>query len=136
QLGVGVLGIEPARNVALAARAKGIETIDEFFGVELAEDLVSRGIQADLICGANVMAQVPDVNDFVAGIKLLLKPEGVCTIEFPDLKCLMDENEFDTIYHEHFSYFSTLTIDRLAAMHGLQFFDVDELPTHGASLRV
>src|SRR5205814_9026475 len=131
QLGVGVLGIEPARNVALAARAKGIETIDEFFGVELAEDLVSRGIQADLICGANVLAQVPDLNDFVAGIKLLLKPEGVCTIEFPDLRCLIAETQFDTIYHEHFCYFSTLTTDLLAQQHGLKFFDVEELPTHG-----
>ena len=136
ELGVRVLGIEPARNVALAARANGIDTIDEFFGVELAQDLVDRGIQADCICGANVMAQVPDLNDFVAGIKLLLKPEGVCTIEFPDLRCLMAENQFDTIYHEHFSYFSTLTTDRLAEQHGLKFFDVEALPTHGGSLRV
>ena len=136
QLGIRVLGIEPAKNVARAARENGIDTIDEFFGIDLALDLVSQGIKADLICGANVMAQVPDVNDFVAGIKLLLKPEGVCTIEFPDLRCLMDENEFDTIYHEHFSYFSTLNVDSLADRHGLKFFDVEELPTHGGSLRV
>ncbi len=135
-LGVPVLGIEPAHNVAQVAITKGIPTLVDFFGARLAGELAEQGLQADCICGANVLAQVPDLNDFVAGIKLLLKPEGVCTIEFPDLSCLMAENQFDTIYHEHFSYFSAIAIERMAALHDLRFFDVEELSTHGGSLRV
>ena len=135
-LGVPVLGIEPAANVAKVATAKGIATRVDFFGVELAEALVAEGKRADLIVGNNVLAQVPDLNDFVAGMTRLLKPEGVITLEFPHLERLMAENQFDTIYHEHFSYFSLITIERLAARHRLKLIDVDELPTHGGSLRV
>ena len=135
-LGVKALGIEPARNVAKIAVGKGVPTITEFFGVALAEKLVREGQSADLIIGNNVLAQVPDLNDFTAGMKILLKPEGTITLEFPHLERLMAENQFDTIYHEHFSYFSALTIDALARRHGLQFYDVDEIGTHGGSLRV
>jgi len=135
-LGVPVLGIEPAANVAKVATAQGIATRVDFFGVELAEALVAEGKRADLIVGNNVLAQVPDLNDFVAGMTRLLKPEGVITLEFPHLERLMAENQFDTIYHEHFSYFSLITIERLAARHRLKLIDVDELPTHGGSLRV
>ena len=135
-LGVPVLGIEPAVNVAQVAIEMGIPTRTEFFGVDLATSLVAEGEKADLIVGNNVLAQVPDLNDFVAGMKLLLKPEGVVTLEFPHLERLMAENQFDTIYHEHFSYFSLITIETLAARHGLKLFDVEELPTHGGSLRV
>ena len=135
-LGVPVLGIEPARNVAAVAVAKGIETVTEFFGVDLARDLASKGRKADLIAGNNVLAQVPDLNDFVGGMKILLKPQGTITLEFPHLQRLMDENQFDTIYHEHFSYFSALSIVEIARRHGLVFYDVEELPTHGGSLRV
>ena len=134
--GIPVLGIDPAKNVAETAIARGVPTLTKLFGRETARDLVETGMQADLICGANVLAQVPDVNDFVAGIKLLLKPGGVVTIEFPHLMRLMAENQFDTIYHEHFSYFSFLTAERIFAAHGLSLFDVDELPTHGGSLRL
>ena len=134
--GIPVLGIEPAKNVAAAATAKGVPTITKLFGRETARDLVREGLQADLICGANVLAQVPDVNDFVGGMKILLNPAGVVTIEFPHLMRLMEENQFDTIYHEHFSYFSFLTAERIFAAHGLTIFDVEELPTHGGSLRV
>ena len=135
-LGVPVLGIEPAANVAKAAVEKGVPTRVDFFGVRLAEQLVAEGVRADLIAGNNVLAQVPDLNDFVAGMTILLKPEGVVTLEFPHIERLIDENQFDTIYHEHFSYFSLLTIEKMAARHGLKVIDVEELPTHGGSLRV
>jgi 2-polyprenyl-3-methyl-5-hydroxy-6-metoxy-1,4-benzoquinol methylase len=134
-LGVPVLGIEPAANVAEAARQKNVPTIVEFFGLELARRLVSERQQADLIIGNNVLAQVVDLNDFVAGLAHLLASEGVITLEFPHLQRLIEENQFDTIYHEHFSYFSFATIDQLAKRHGLKVFDVEELPTHGGSLR-
>ncbi|MGH6943331.1 MAG: methyltransferase domain-containing protein [Geminicoccaceae bacterium] len=135
-LGVPVLGIEPAVNVAKVAIEKGIATRVDFFGVELAQALVAEGKRADLIVGNNVLAQVPDLNDFVAGTARLLAPQGVITLEFPHLERLMAESQFDTIYHEHFSYFSLVVIERLAARHGLKLIDVDELPTHGGSLRV
>jgi SAM-dependent methyltransferase len=134
--GIPVLGIDPAKNVAEKAIARGVPTLTTLFGRATASELVTAGTQADLICGANVLAQVPDVNDFVAGIRLLLKPGGVVTVEFPHLMRLMAENQFDTIYHEHFSYFSFLTAERIFAAHGLTLFDVDELPTHGGSLRI
>ncbi|WP_088347521.1 MULTISPECIES: class I SAM-dependent methyltransferase [Rhodomicrobium] len=135
-LGVPVLGIEPAVNVAQVAIDKGIPSITEFFGVALAKRLAAEGRQADLIAGNNVLAQVPDLNDFVAGMAILLKPEGVITLEFPHLERLIAENQFDTIYHEHFSYFSFVTIEAMAARHGLKLIDVEELKTHGGSLRV
>ncbi len=135
-LGVPVLGVEPAANVAQTAIRKGIPTEVDFFGVRLAKNLAARVGQADLIAGNNVLAQVPDLNDFVAGIRLLLKPEGVVTLEFPHLQRLIEENQFDTIYHEHFSYFSLLTIEAMAGRHELKIIDVEELPTHGGSLRV
>jgi len=134
--GVSVLGIEPAANVAEAARRKNVPTLVEFFGSSLARRLVSEGKRADLIIGNNVLAQVPDLNDFTAGMAMLLGAEGVITLEFPHLERLMVENQFDTIYHEHFSYFSLLAIDHLARRHGLRIFDVDQLTTHGGSLRV
>lgn len=136
QAGVKVLGIEPAKNVAAAAIAKGIPTITRFFGVKLARELVAEGRHADLLLGNNVLAHVPDLNDFVAGMKLLLEPRGVITMEFPHLARLIDECQFDTIYHEHFSYFSFHTVERVFARHGLTLFDVDEIPTHGGSLRI
>ena len=135
-LGIPVLGIEPAANVARVAIDKGIRTRVDFFGVELAEALVADGRRADLIIGNNVLAQVPDLTDFVAGMARLLAPDGVITLEFPHLERLMAENQFDTIYHEHFSYFSLVAIERLAAGHGLRLIDVEELSTHGGSLRV
>jgi SAM-dependent methyltransferase len=135
-LGVPVMGIEPAANVAEAARKRGVPSLVEFFGTTLAERLAAEGKQADLIIGNNVLAQVPDLNDFVAGMKRLLKPEGVITLEFPHLERLIAENQFDTIYHEHFSYFSFVTTDRLAKLHGLKIIDVEKLKTHGGSLRV
>lgn len=134
-LGVPVTGIEPAANVAEAARQKNIPTLVEFFGSTVAHRLQSEGQRADLIIGNNVLAQIPDLNDFTAGMALLLAPNGVITLEFPHLERLIDENQFDTIYHEHFSYFSLVTIDRLAGKHGLKVFDVEHLPTHGGSLR-
>jgi SAM-dependent methyltransferase len=134
--GIPVLGVDPAKNVAQAAIARGVPTVTRLFGRETARELVGEGVRADLICGANVLAQVPDVNDFVGGIALLLKPGGVVTVEFPHLMRLMAENQFDTIYHEHFSYFSFLTAERIFAAHGLTLFDVEELPTHGGSLRI
>ena len=135
-LNVPVTGIEPAANVAEAARKRNVPTLVEFFGLDLARRLVSEGRQADLIVGNNVLAQVPDLNDFTAGMGHLLAPNGVITLEFPHLERLIDDNQFDTIYHEHFSYFSLVTIDRLARKHGLKVFDVEHLPTHGGSLRV
>jgi SAM-dependent methyltransferase len=135
-LGIPILGIEPAANVAEVAIAKGIDTRVAFFGTALADALVAEGKRADLIAGNNVLAQVPDLNDFVAGMKRFLAPEGVITLEFPHVLRLMRENQFDTIYHEHFSYFSLLTIAHMALRHGLKIIDVEELPTHGGSLRV
>jgi SAM-dependent methyltransferase len=133
---VPVLGIEPAANVAAVAVAKGVPTRVAFFGLELAKQLVAEGRGADLIIGNNVLAQVPDLNDFVAGIKHLLKPTGIVTLEFPHLQRLIEGNQFDTIYHEHFSYFSLISVDALAQKHGLAIVDVEELSTHGGSLRV
>jgi hypothetical protein len=134
--GIPSLGIEPAANVAREARKKGVETIVEFFGVELAEKLAADGQQADAMAANNVLAQVPDINDFVGGFKILLRKGGVATFEFPHLMRLMKGNQFDTIYHEHFSYFSFITAARIMAAHGLRVFNVDELPTHGGSLRL
>ena len=136
QRGVDILGVEPAANVAQAAQAKGIPTEVSFFGRETATRLGADGRTADLVIGNNVLAHVPDLNDFVAGIQIVLKPEGVVTIEFPHLLRLIEENQFDTIYHEHFSYFSFLTVERVFAAHGMKMFDVEELPTHGGSLRI
>jgi SAM-dependent methyltransferase len=133
---VPILGIEPAKNVAKVAKEKGIPTITEFFGESLARELVEQGKSADLINGTNVLAQVPDINDFAAGFNILLKPEGVLTLEFPHLLRLADENQFDTIYHEHFFYFSLLAIEKIFGSHGLRVFDVHQLPTFGGSLRV
>ncbi|WP_372522588.1 methyltransferase domain-containing protein [Sulfuricaulis sp.] len=134
--GIPVLGIEPADNVAQTARAAGIPTQTKFFGVKTAKELAASGQQADLLLGNNVLAHVPDVNDFVAGMKIALKRDGVITMEFPHLLQLMANNQFDTIYHEHFSYFSFVTVERIFAKHGLTLFDVEELPTHGGSLRI
>jgi 2-polyprenyl-3-methyl-5-hydroxy-6-metoxy-1,4-benzoquinol methylase len=136
QHNIPVLGIEPAANVAKVAVEKGVPTLVKFFGTHLAEELVRQGQSADLVLGNNVLAQVPDLNDFVEGLKVLLKPEGVLTLEFPHLLKLIEKNEFDTIYHEHFSYFSMLTTVRIMEAHGLKVFDVEELPSHGGSLRV
>jgi SAM-dependent methyltransferase len=132
---VPVLGIEPAANVAKVALQKGIPTLVEFFGRETARSLAHESA-ADLLIGNNVLAHVPDLNDFVGGMKLLLKPGGVITMEFPHLIRLVEDNQFDTIYHEHFSYFSFLSARRVFAAHELRLFDVDELPTHGGSLRI
>jgi hypothetical protein len=134
--GIPVLGIEPALNVAEVAVDKGVPTLTEFFGAELASKLAGEGTLADLIIGNNVLAQVPDLNSFVAGITTLLAPEGVVTIEFPHLQQLVEGNQFDTIYHEHFSYFSLVSVERIFGAHGLRIFDVDELWTHGGSLRI
>jgi 2-polyprenyl-3-methyl-5-hydroxy-6-metoxy-1,4-benzoquinol methylase len=134
--GVGILGIEPAANVAKAAIEKGIPTLIKFFGEGTARDLVAGGRSADLVVGNNVLAHVPGLNDFVEGLRILLKPQGVVTLEFPHLMRLIEENQFDTIYHEHFSYFSLTVAERVFSAHGLKLFDVDELPTHGGSLRV
>jgi SAM-dependent methyltransferase len=132
---ISVLGIEPAANVAKVALQKGIPTLVEFFGRETAGSLAGESA-ADLLLGNNVLAHVPDLNDFVAGMKILLKPGGVITMEFPHLMSLMNDNQWDTIYHEHFSYFSFLTVSRVFEAHGLRLFDVEELPTHGGSLRI
>ncbi|WP_293798030.1 class I SAM-dependent methyltransferase [uncultured Bosea sp.] len=134
--GIPVLGVEPAANVAAVAQRRGIPTQVRFFGRKTARDLAAQGHQADLIAANNVIAHVPDLNDFVAGFELLLKPKGVLTLEFPHLLRMLIENQFDTIYHEHFSYFSFLAIERVLAAHGLAVFDVERLPTHGGSLRV
>jgi SAM-dependent methyltransferase len=136
QQNVPVLGIEPAANVAKVAVEKGVPTLVRFFGAQLADHLAAEGRCADLVVGNNVLAQVPDLNDFVDGLKILLKHDGVLTLEFPHLLRLMQRNEFDTIYHEHFSYFSMLTTVRILEAHGLKVFDVEELATHGGSLRV
>ncbi len=132
---IPVLGIEPAANVAKVALQKGIPTLVEFFGRETATSLADES-SADLLLGNNVLAHVPDLNDFVAGMKILLKQGGVITMEFPHLMSLIEGNQWDTIYHEHFSYFSFLTVSRVFEAHGLRLFDVQELPTHGGSLRI
>lgn len=134
--GVRVLGIEPSLSVARVAIQKGIETVVDFFGAGLAETLVGHGRRADLIAANNVLAHVPDLNDFVRGMKTLLKPHGVITIEFPHLMELIENNQFDTIYQEHYSYFSLHTVWGIFAEHGLMIFDVDILNTHGGSLRI
>lgn len=133
---IPVLGIEPAKNVAKIAQDAGIPTIVKFFGTQTAQELADEGKLADLLLGNNVLAHVPDINDFVAGMKIVLKPHGVITMEFPHLMRLMDENQFDTIYHEHYSYLSLLSVEKIFASHGLTLFDLDELPTHGGSLRI
>lgn len=133
---IPVLGVEPATNIATVAIAKGVPTINEFFGRECAHTLIQQGKQADLIAANNVLAHVPDLNDFVAGIKILLKPHGVATGEFQHLMKLMASNQFDTIYHEHFCYHTFTTIEKIFAAHGMKLFDVEELPTHGGSLRI
>jgi 2-polyprenyl-3-methyl-5-hydroxy-6-metoxy-1,4-benzoquinol methylase len=134
--GIPVLGVEPAKNVAKVAEQKGIPTITRFFEVRSAKELAAAGKQADLLLGNNVLAHVPNLNDFVAGLKILLKSDGVITMEFPHLVRLIAGNQFDTIYHEHFSYFSFLTVSEVFAKHGLTIFDVEELTTHGGSLRI
>ncbi len=136
EAGVPVLGIEPAANVAAVAEKAGIPTRVRFFGVETATALTGEGIHADLLIGNNVLAHVPDLNDFVEGMKIVLAPYGVITMEFPHLMRLIEDNQFDTIYHEHFSYFSLITVTQVFARHGLTIFDVKELPTHGGSLRI
>jgi SAM-dependent methyltransferase len=134
--GIPVLGIEPAANVAEFARNVGIPTVVKFFGRRTAQELVLEGKRADLLLGNNVLAHVPDINDFVSGMKILLKPDGIITMEFPHLLKLIEENQFDTIFHEHFSYLSFMTVERIFAEHGLVVFDVEEVPTHGGSLRI
>lgn len=133
---IPVLGVEPAENVAAAAEQKGIPTLIRFFGTATARELAAAGKQADLLVGNNVLAHVPQLNDFVAGLKLLLKPQGIITLEFPHLLRLMEGNQFDTIYHEHFSYFSFCSAEQVFRRHDLTVFDVEELSTHGGSLRV
>ena len=134
--GIPVLGVEPAANVAHAALQKGVPSIVKFFGRKTAVELASLGKRADLLLGNNVLAHVPQLNDFVAGLKILLKPTGVITMEFPHVLRLMEGNQFDTIYHEHFSYFSLYTVEKIFAAHGLTVFDIDELRSHGGSLRI
>jgi hypothetical protein len=134
--GIPALGIEPAANVAAAAVKKGVPTLVKFFNREIAAELAAQGLTADLLIGNNVLAQVPDLNGFVAGMKTLLAKRGVITLEFPHLLRLMKENQFDTIYHEHFSYFSLTTAEKILSAHGLRIFDVEELVTHGGSLRI
>lgn len=136
KLGIPVLGIEPAANVAKAAVEKGVPTLVRFFGAKVAQELVQEGRSADLVAGNNVLAQVPDLNDFVSGLEILLKRDGVLTLEFPHLLRLIEHNEFDTIYHEHFSYFSLLTTVEILKAHKLRVFDVEELKSHGGSLRI
>lgn len=133
---IPVLGVEPAANVAEAARKKNVPTLVKFFGRNTANEVVAERGTADLVLGNNVLAQVPDINDFVGGIKILLASRGTMTIEFPHLMRLMRENQFDTIYHEHFFYFSLMSVERVFAAHGLTLFDVEELSTHGGSLRI
>lgn len=134
--GVPVLGIEPAANCARAAEEKGVPTLVKFFGTRSAEELAAQGRKANLLLGNNVLAHVPDLNDFVQGMKRLLAPGGVITMEFPHLLNLIEQNQFDTIYHEHFSYFSFLTVESVFLHHGITLFDVEEWPTHGGSLRI
>lgn len=134
--GIPVLGIEPAVNVAKVATAKGIPSVSVFFGLERARQLAQEYGQPDLLVGNNVLAHVPDINDFVSGMQALLKPDGVITMEFPHLMQMVELNQFDTIYHEHFSYLSFLTVRRIFEAHGLTLFDVEQIPTHGGSLRI
>lgn len=136
ELNVPVLGIEPTSNTASIAIEKGIDTIVDFFGIELAQKIIKKQIKADLLLGNNVLAHVPNINNFVAGMKIVLKEEGVITMEFPHLLQLINKNQFDTIYHEHFSYLSFSTVKQIFEKHGLELFDVDEIPTHGGSLRI
>ena len=136
QKNIPVLGIEPAANVAKVAEAKGIPSLVKFFGIQTAKELVAQGKQADLLIGNNVLAHVPDINDFVQGLQILLKPNGIITMEFPHFLKLFENTLFDTIYHEHFSYLSLITVENIFAAHGLVIFDVDEIPTHGGSLRI
>jgi hypothetical protein len=133
---IPALGVEPAANVAKVAVEKGVPTLVKFFGRETAREMVASGQQADLVIGNNVLAQVPDLNDFVGGIRIVLKPQGVATLEFPHLMRLMAENQYDTIYHEHFSYFSFIAVEKIFAAHDLILFDVEELTTHGGSIRI
>jgi SAM-dependent methyltransferase len=134
--GIPAFGIEPAANVAIAAVNRGVPTLVRFFNRDSAAELVAEGKKADLLLGNNVLAQVPDINSFVAGLEILLKPNGVITMEFPHLVRLIEESQFDTIYHEHFSYFSLLSVEKILSAAGLMLFDVEELPTHGGSLRI
>mgnify|MGYP001812246993 CR=1 FL=1 len=134
--GVPVLGVEPCGNVAQAARDIGVDTVAEFFGTEFATGLVAERAKPDLVVGNNVLAHVPDLRDFVGGLKVLLADGGVITMEFPHLARLIEFNQFDTIYHEHFSYFSLLAVQHVFSLHGLRIFDVEEIPTHGGSLRI
>jgi SAM-dependent methyltransferase len=134
--GIPVLGVEPAANVAKEAEQRGIPTIVDFFGTRVARELAISCQFADLVVGNNVLAQVPAINDFLEGVRMILKPRGVVTMEFPHLLRLVDEVQFDTIYHEHFSYFSFITVERIFRSHGLTIFNVDEIPTHGGSLRI
>jgi SAM-dependent methyltransferase len=136
QRGIPCLGVEPTASTANAARLKGIETVERFFGVELASELIASGKSADLTAANNVLAHVPDINDFVKGFSVLLKPHGVATFEFPHLYQLVTERQFDTIYHEHFSYLSFTTVSEIFQSQGLVVFDVEEIGTHGGSLRV
>jgi SAM-dependent methyltransferase len=136
QKGIPVLGIEPTANTAAVAIERGVPSITRFFGRELARELVAQGTQADLLLGNNVLAHVPDIVDFVGGMSIVLKPTGVVTMEFPHLLQLVQNNQFDTIYHEHFSYLSFTTVQQIFASQGLTLFDVEELPTHGGSLRI
>ena len=136
QRGIPCTGIEPTASTARAAREKGIQIVERFFGIELARELVAQGLAADLTAANNVLAHVPDINDFVAGFAVLLKADGVATFEFPHLMRLLAENQFDTIYHEDFSYLSLSAVERIFSANGLRVFDVEELPTHGGSLRV
>ncbi|MEM6768092.1 MAG: class I SAM-dependent methyltransferase [Bacteroidota bacterium] len=133
---VPVLGIEPTANTAEAAREKGVRTEVKFFGIETAKEMSAKYGKADLLLGNNVLAHVPDINDFVGGMKIMLAEEGVITMEFPHLQRLMEENQFDTIYHEHFSYLSFTTVEKIFDHHGITLFDVEELPTHGGSIRI
>jgi SAM-dependent methyltransferase len=133
---IKAIGVEPAANVAAVAEKNGVPTVVKFFGRKTAKELAAQYRQVDLLIGNNVLAQVPDLNDFVGGMKAMLKPNGVVTMEFPHLMRLMNENQFDTIYHEHFSYFSFIATEKIFARHGLTLFDVEELSTHGGSLRI
>lgn len=136
QRGIPCLGVEPTASTAQAARARGIPIVEDFFGVQLARELASQGKQADLAIANNVLAHVPDINDFVSGFATILKPQGVATFEFPHLVQLIENRQFDTIYHEHFSYLSFTTVTDIFEKNGLSVFDMEELPTHGGSLRV
>ena len=136
QAAIPCFGIEPTASTASAARKKNIEIVEQFFGIALAEELTNKGQQADLLVANNVLAHVPDINDFVSGFTRLLKPEGVATFEFPHLLNLVQQNQFDTVYHEHYSYLSLIAVNNIFASNGLSIFDVEKLPTHGGSLRV